>query len=123
MAPMPYHQETDGQSLAYDPLTVAPRATAYYGELFMGPGEDDMEARELIACRSQGWHDDVVITQEDVRTAIYSMARGKTTGADRIPAEAWHMAADLDDRICMTLAWAFNRRIFDIAPTPMDDPP
>lgn len=114
------NQETDDQMRAYDPMTIAARATTDYGELFTDPG-DDTEVRELILCRSQGWYNDgVVITQEDARPSFYSMARGKTTGADRIPAEAWHMGVDRDDRICITVAWAFNRGSFDIAPPATD---
>lgn len=83
--------------------------------MFENPGEDDANIAALIFRRSHDWHNDrVVITQEDVRTAIYSMARGETTGTDRILAETWQAAADSDDRLCMVLAWVFVKRILDI---------
>lgn len=121
---MPFHQESDGEERAYDPRTIAARATRYYGDLFENPGEDDTEVQTLISTLSQDWHNsDVVMMADDIQTAIYAMARGKTTGSDGLPAEAWHMAADHDSRICMALAWAFNQRILDVAPGPRPQRP
>lgn len=122
MQTMPFHQETDDQPRAYDPPTIAQRATRSYANLFEHPGEDDTHIRQLIRHRSRDWHDvRAALNQDDIRTAIYSMARGRTTGFDGIPAEAWQAAADTGDWICMMLAWAFNKRIFDIDGEDGDD--
>lgn len=63
--------ETAAQQRASDPKTIADRATKYNGDLFQNPREDDTHITGLISRRSNDWHNDrVVITQEDVRTAI-----------------------------------------------------
>lgn len=81
MAAMPFHQESDEQPRAYDPRMIAERATRYYAELFQNAGEDDETVATLIATRPQDWHNpDVVVTASDAQRAVYSMARGKTTG-------------------------------------------
>lgn len=117
MAPMPYHQETGKQEKAFGPMTIAAHATTYYA-VFTDPGGDDTEVANLISRRSTDWHNDkAALTTEDVRRATMALARGKTTGDDCLPAEAWQTAMIKDERMTCALTWAFNRRIFDLKAT------
>lgn len=71
MQKMPHLQETDHQPGAYDPNTIAARATRYYADLFENPGENDEYIQHFIKHRSQDWQNtEAIFNQDDIRTAI-----------------------------------------------------
>lgn len=113
---MQYRQEEPGQPKAYDPPTIAQRATVYYTSLFdpMEADPDEEQVCDLFSKKYDDWHNDMLVCiAEEVATATNALAMGKTTGRDWLPgpAEAWRMAMEKDLRVSVAMAWAFNYRI------------
>lgn len=98
---------------AYDPVTIAARATRYYATLFETPGAHETEVLQCINKRYDDYADYAhAFTADEVAQALAALAPGKTCGTDGIPAEVWKSAYLTDERLAPALAWTLNCRLF-----------